>query len=532
MSSPAPKVLICDKLDPRGVEVLEKAGIDVEVRTGLTGNALAEAVRDVQGILVRSATRIDEAAIESAVRLKVVGRAGIGVDNIDVAAATRRGVLVMNTPLANATTTAELALAHLFSLARHLPAADRSMKEGRWDKSSLVGTEITGKTLGVLGLGKIGKIVAEKALGLGMKVVAHDAYLVGQSPLSGVELVPFEELLAQSDFVTVHVPKSPETEGLIDRDVLKQMKPTACLIHCARGGIVVERDLCEALQEGILGGAALDVFETEPLPADSPLRSVPNLHLSPHLGASSGEAQARVAIEIAQQMADFLVHGEARFAVNAPALSAEMLRALRPYLELARRAGSFLTQSVDEPWRRVEISYAGELATLPTEPMKIAVLAGLLGPTLEGPVNDVNASLIAKERGMKVLEECEEKHREFPSLLKIKAFSGDDRFFRVYGTVFRGQPRLVRFSGFGVDLVLDGQILMTHHKDAPGVLGQVATWMGERGINIEGLHMGEADDDHATALALFQINRPLVREEIQSLAELPPIVSARSISVE
>jgi len=526
-----PVVLVADELDREGVEILERAGLEARVRPGLSPADLAAAVADVDGILVRSAAQVTAEVLAAAPRLRAVGRAGIGVDNIDVAAASRRGVLVMNTPLANATTTAELAIAHVLGLARHLPAADASMKAGRWDKSRLVGREITGKTLVVVGLGKIGRLVAERGLGLAMKVLAYDPYLTGASPVPGVELVGFEQALASADYLTIHVPKSKETTGLFDRQALRRMKRDACLIQCSRGGIVVEADLIAALEAGELGGAALDVFETEPLPADSPLRKLASVQLTPHLGASSSEAQARVSTEIAAQMVDYLLHDEVRGAVNAPGVPPDQLALLRPYLNLARLAGLTLAQVADGPAARLEICYSGELLERPLAPLKVAALAGLLAPSLDSPVNAVNAEALAADRGLAVLEEQRRDSSDFVSLLELRLTTTAGRTHTLAGTVDRSQPRFVRFEGFGIDVVPEGNLLLTRHHDAPGVLGLVATWLGRAHVNIGGLHMAPPRQPGETALALYSLSRPLTRSELSELVRLPPIVAARAITL-
>ncbi|MDG2148659.1 MAG: phosphoglycerate dehydrogenase [Planctomycetota bacterium] len=523
-------VLVADKMDPGGVTILEQAGLEVRVQPGLSPEELVAAAQDVDGILVRSASRITEEVIEAAPKLKAVGRAGIGVDNIDLQAASRHGVLVMNTPLANATTTAELAVAHMMSLARHLPQADASMKAGRWDKSSLVGHEITGKTLVIVGLGKIGRIAAERGLGLKMNVIAYDPFLTGESPVPGVRLVELDEALELADYLSIHVPKSPETLGLIDAAAMKRMKPTACLINCARGGIIVEEDLCAALEAGELGGAALDVFASEPLSEDSPLRKVPNLQLTPHLGASSSEAQKRVSTEIAMQMADYLQNDEARCAVNAPSVSAEDLATLRPYMTLGRRSGLLLAQVAEDPIIRVEVSYRGDLARRETNPVKLAVLAGILSPALETPVNAVNAEMVATERGLKILEECSSEPTDFTSLLKVHVITKSGSEHTLAGTVYRERPRLVRFEDFGVDFELKGHLLLTRHRDAPGVLGAVATWLGSQSVNIAGLQMASHENTDA-AMALYDINRALTTDELKELSGLPQIVAARTITL-
>jgi D-3-phosphoglycerate dehydrogenase / 2-oxoglutarate reductase len=534
-----PVVLVCDKLDPEGLAILKERGLEVRVQTGLTPEQIAEAARDVDAIVVRSASKVTAPVFEAAQRLRAVGRGGIGVDTIDVEAASRHGVLVMNTPHANAVTTGELALAHLFALARRVPAADASMKTGAWEKSKFTGAEISGKTLAVVGLGKIGRVVAERALGLQMKVIAFDPFLQGGSPVPGVELVDFDTACARADFVTIHVPKSKETAGLFGTAALAKLKPTAFLINCARGGIVDEAALLAALEGGKLAGAALDVFVSEPLPADSPLRRCDKLVLTPHLGASSDEAQKRVSVEICQQMADYLLLGEARGAVNAPALSPEQLAVLRPWLLLARRCGLLLAQTAGAPVARVEIGYFGELALRPTDAVRLEIVAGLLQPSLDGPVNAVNAALIAAERGLRVLEQKGEGASEYTALLRLQVTTSSGVSHAVAGTVFRGQPRLVEFDGYGVDLVPHGDLLLTRHRDAPGVLGQVATFLGSHGINIGALHMGAPEDAGAgvianlgEALALYQVSRALAPEELSALSTLRPIVQVIGISLD
>lgn len=528
-STRTPVVLVADKLDPAGVAILEQCGIEVRFHPTMTPEELLAAAADVDGILVRSAAKVTAEVIAAAPRLRAVGRAGIGVDNIDLSAASRHGVLVMNTPLANATTTAELAIAHIFGLARHTAEAQASMRAGRWDKSKLVGREITGKTLAVLGLGKIGRIVAERGLGLRMHVLAYDPYLTGESPLTGVELVDLDTALARADFVSVHVPKSPETLGLIDAAAMAKMKPDACLVNCARGGVVVEADLMAALEAGTLAGAALDVFSSEPLPEDSPLRATKNLLLTPHLGASSSEAQQRVSTEIARQMADYLLHDEARCAVNAPSVAPEELALLRPWMALARRGGLMLAQVVHTPIVRLELAYRGELAERGTAPVRTEAVAGLLTPHLDTPVNAVNAEALASERGLHVLEEHDRSAGGPGAELELRAITQAGNTHTVTGTVHHGQPRLTSFDGFGVDFVPGGCLLLTRHTDAPGVLAQVATFLGAAGVNIGGLHMSARRKDTPSALALYELSRALETDELARLGALPVLVEARTI---
>jgi D-3-phosphoglycerate dehydrogenase len=528
-----PVVLVADKLDPDGVRILEQQGVEVRVKVGLSPEDLVAEAREVDGILVRSAAKITAEVLGAGTRLRAVGRAGIGVDNIDIPTASRHGIVVMNTPTANAITTGELALAHLFSLARRIPAANRSMTEGRWDKSLYVGSEIDGKILGVVGLGKIGRVVAERACGLGLNVIAFDPFIQGDCPVASAEMVDWDGLLSRADFISVHVPKNKDTLGLFDAAAFGAMKAGAYFINCARGGIVVEDDLVAALASGHLAGAALDVFETEPLPADSPLRAVDNLVLTPHLGASSDEAQKRVSTEIAQQMADYLLRDEARSALNAPAVSPDTLTKLRPYISLGRRLGLMLGQIASDPIERIEIDYVGRVAEMDTGPVRVATLAGVMAPFLDGPVNAVNAELIGQERGLKVLESREPGgDSEYASLLKLRAWTTSGAEHMAAGSVFRGQPRLLLFEDFGVDFVPQGELLTTRHKDTPGVLGQLAGWLGERGVNIGGMHMAPSPEGKTDepALALFQIDRALTAEEERQLTDIPAIVSARSIT--
>jgi D-3-phosphoglycerate dehydrogenase len=527
-----PVVLVADKLDPAGVAILEECGIEARFQPVMTPEELLAAAADVDGILVRSAAKVTADVIDAAPRLKAVGRAGIGVDNIDLTAASRKGVLVMNTPLANATTTAEMAIAHMFGLARHTAEAQASMRAGRWDKSKLVGREVTGKTLAVIGLGKIGRIVAERGLGLRMNVIAYDPFLTGKSPLPGVELVDLDTALAQGDFITIHVPKSKDTLGLIDTDAFAKMKPDACLINCARGGVVSEADLVAALEAGQLAGAALDVFESEPLAEDSPLRNVPNLLLTPHLGASSSEAQQRVSTEIARQMADYLLRDEARCAVNAPSVAPEELALLRPWMTFARRGGLMLAQVADTPVVRVEIAYRGELSDMGTDPVRTEAVAGVLSPSMDGPVNAVNAAALAEERGLAVLEERHDSTgMASAATLELRATTQDGTQHTVTGTVQDGQPRLTAFDGYRVDFVPAGPLLLTRHNDEPGVLAQVATTLGDAGVNIGGLHMSARRNDTTSALALYELSRPLESAELASLEALAKIVAARTVEL-
>jgi len=489
-----PRILICDELNPAAMEVFRRKGLEPEVRTGMKEAELIEAARDVDALVVRSATTISRPVLEAATRLRVVGRAGIGVDNIDLEAATERGVVVMNTPRGNATTTAELAIALMLSLARHIPRADRAVRNGDWKAKGLMGSEIAGKTLGVIGLGRIGRIVAERARGLGMKVVAHDPYLESDEPdgqVPGGELLGLDELLGRADFISLHVPLTESTRNLISWESLARVKPGARLINAARGGVVDEEAVLDALAEGRLAGAAFDVFEQEPPPRDHPFFSRDDVIVTPHLGASSREAQLRVAVDIAEQISEFILKGVAENAVNAPSLPAEVIAEFSPFLILAEKMGSFLAQRMDGPIRKLEVSVAGEVARLGVEHVRLALLVGMLRHSMDRGVNFVNAPALARERGILVLEHSEDRalyrHGQIQARASRRA-AGESHL--VAGTVFGREPRLIQVDGVQLDLPPKGPLLFTRHKDQPGVLGELGTLLGKHGVNIQRVELG------------------------------------------
>jgi len=496
-----PRILICDELAPAAMEVFRRRGLEPEVRTGMTEAELIEAGAEVDAILVRSATKVTRAVIEACGQLRVIGRAGIGVDNIDLDAATERGVVVMNTPRGNATTTAELAIALLMSLARHIPRADRMVRSGVWKKKGLVGTEITGKTLGVVGLGRIGRIVADRGRGLGMKVVAHDPYLDPNNlatPLAGIELLSLDDVLARSDFVSLHVPLTDSTRNLISWENLARIKPGARLIHASRGGVVDEEAVLDALATGRLAGAAFDVFVQEPPPKDHPLFERDDVIVTPHLGASSDEAQLRVAVDIAEDVSDFLLDGVAANAINAPALPAETLAEIAPFTLLAEKLGSFLAQRLDGPIRKVEFSVAGDVTRFGVEHLRLAFLVGILRHMLDTSVNFVNAPNLARERGILVLvsEEEEAVYRQGTIKANASQRAGGESHL-VAGTVFGRDPRITRIDDCYLDLPPRGFLLLTRHRDQPGVLGQLGTLLGKHSINIRRLELGPPKHDES-----------------------------------
>lgn len=498
-TSPAAfRILICDELSPAALAIFREKGFEPEVKLGLTEAQLVLEAKGVHAFVVRSATKITRKVIEAAPDLRVVGRAGVGVDNVDSDAATERGVVVMNTPTGNTVTTAELAITLLTSLARHVPRADRLVKKGTWTKKGLTGTEITGKTLGVVGLGRIGRVVADRALGLRMNVVAHDPYLPLEkgSGLAGVELLALDELLARSDFVSLHVPFMESTKNLISKERIFRMKKGARLVNAARGGLVDEAALLEALEKGHLAGVALDVFAEEPPPKDHPLVLREDVIATPHLGASSEEAQFQVAVDIAHQICEFLLEGVAHNAVNAPAVSASTLREIAPYTLLAEKLGAFLAQVSTRPIRRLELTIAGELASHDTRHLPLALLASVLRHQgLDEGVNLVNAPLLAKDRGLHLLESREGHDDVFQSALHVRASLDGGESHQVSGAVFGRAPRIVRFDGLELDLEPKGAVMITRHDDQPGVVGLLGTLLGRERVNIRRIELGPAGGD-------------------------------------
>jgi len=525
------RVLIADKLAPEGMAILRQeadAGrLQVDERVGMKPAELVAAVGEYDALIVRSSSTVTAEVIAAARRLRVIGRAGIGVDNIDVDAATTRGIAVMNTPGGNNVTTAEHAISMLLSLARAIPQATASMKAGKWEKSRFTGSELSNKTLGIVGIGNIGRLVAERAQGLKMKVVAYDPFITEQKAREmGIELATLDGLLQRADFVSIHTPLLPETRHLIDAAALAKMKPTARLVNCARGGIVDEVALAAALQAKQLAGAALDVFEQEPVPSDHPLLQLDNVICTPHLGAATAEAQVAVSVAIAEQVVDFLVHNVTRHAVNMPSLSAEQLEVLRPYLALGERLGSLQAQLLAEAPHELTVEYAGDIAMLDVQPVTVAVLKGLLGRLLEtSVVNYVNARELAKERGIKIVEVKTEQPKGFTNSLTVSVRTAQ-KTSTVGGAVFgRDVLRLVRINDFYLEAVPEGFILMLNNRDVPGVVGNVGMLLGEAHINIAGLQLGR-ERVGGMALSLVHVDERIPVSVLDQLRQLPNIVSA------
>ena len=524
------KVLVSDALAPQGLDVLVHAeGIEVIDRPGMGAGELLEAIAGVDALVIRSGTKVTSDVIEAAEKLRVIGRAGIGVDNVDIASATARGIAVLNTPEGNNVTTAEHAISLLLALARHIPAATASMKAGEWEKSRFVGTELFNRTLGVLGLGNIGRIVALRAQGLGMKVVAFDPHISREAAAKlSVELVDLDELLSRADAVTVHVPRTKDTQGILGAEAFARAKPGLLVINAARGGIVDERALLEALDSGQVGGAALDVFEQEPPDAQSPLIAHPRVVCTPHLGASTEQAQVNVSVAIAEQVRDYLQKGLVRNAVNVPSLAAEVLEEFRPYLVLAEKLGRFQGQLATGRVEQVEVEYAGDVAAFDVAPITIAVLKGLL-ESVSDRVNMVNAPVIAQERGIKVIESKSSRPQDFASGISVRLRGTDERL--IAGAVFHGgQPRIVRIDDFILEAVPEGPTLFVQNYDEPGVVGTMGTLLGEEGINISRMQLALLRSEGQAAM-LINIDSnpgPAVMERVRAL---PHVITAQLVEL-
>lgn len=521
------KVLISDNLAPVGERILKEAGLGVDINTGLAADELLKIIPEYDGLVIRSATKVTAEIIEAATNLRVVGRAGIGLDNVDIAAASKKGIVVMNAPDGNATTAAEHAIAMVMSLSRNVPQATASMKAGKWEKKKFMGREVTGKTLGIVGIGRIGSIVADRAMGLHMKVIAYDPHMPKELvDKLGVDLVSLEEVAQRSDYISVHVPLTKETKHLLSEDFFKNMKKGAMFIDCARGGVVDEEALFAALQNGDIAGAALDVFEEEPTSLEkTPLLALDNFICTPHLGASTSEAQENVAQVIAEQMADYLLTGVVRNAVNVPSVSADVLSQVKPYITLAEMLGSFHMQIAKGSVEEVNLEYCGDLDKLDKSPITVAFLKGLFTPILRDAVNFVNAPLIAKERGIRVVESKTERSDDFTSLLQIrvKTSAGENV---LAGTVFgKKEPRLVRFNTFRLEALPSGPMLFVSNKDMPGVIGTLGITLGDNGINIARMTVGR-EEEHGRNIILLSTDNVISKELLQQVKALPFIDDA------
>lgn len=524
----APRVLISDKLSPAAVSIFKDRGIEVDLKPGLDKDELARILGDYDGLAIRSATKVTAKLLESAPRLRVVGRAGIGVDNVDIPAATAKGVIVMNTPFGNSITTAEHAIAMMFALAREIPAADLSTQAGRWEKNRFMGVEITGKTLGIIGCGNIGSIVAERALGLRMRVVAFDPFLSHERALDlGVEKVDLDALLARADFITLHTPLTEKTRNILSAENLAKTKKGVRVINCARGGLVDEVALRAALDSGHVAGAAFDVFLEEPATAN-PLFGHPHVVCTPHLGAATSEAQENVALQVAEQMADYLLHGAISNAVNFPSITAEEAPKLRPFIALAERLGSFAGQLTDTDITTVRITYEGDVAGMKIKALTASAVAGLLRPALVD-INVVSAPSLAKERGIVVEEATRAADGDYDNLitLSVQTAHGERS---VSGTVFAdGRPRIVAIKDIRVDAAFGRHMIYVTNEDKPGFIGRLGTVLGQAQVNIATFALGR-DQQGGSAIALVEVDDAVPPETLQAIAQIPGVKITRALA--
>ena len=523
-----PKVLISDKMDPQAAQIFRERGVEVDEITGKTPDELKAIIADYDGLAIRSSTKVTKEILDAATNLKVVGRAGIGVDNVDIPAASAKGVVVMNTPFGNSITTAEHAIALMFALARQLPEADTSTQAGKWEKNRFMGVEVTGKTLGLIGAGNIGSIVADRALGLKMKVVAFDPFLTEERALEmGVSKVTLEELLARADFITLHTPLTDQTRNILSAENLAKTKEGVRIINCARGGLIDEAALKQGLDSGHIAGAALDVFQTEPA-KDSPLFGTPGFVSTPHLGASTTEAQVNVALQVAEQMADYLVNGGVTNALNMPSLTAEEAPKLKPYMGLAEKLGSLVGQLAHGAIDRISIHREGAAAELNPKPITSAVLTGFLR-TQTDTVNMVNAPVLARERGMEVREVRTEREGDYHTLLRVSVRTTDGER-SVAGTLFGdANPRLVELFGIKVEADLAGHMLYVVNEDAPGFVGRIGTLLGEAGVNIGTFHLGRRQAG-GEAVLLLSIDGAVTADLMTQVRALPGVKLAMGLA--
>ena len=515
----APKVLVSDKLSETAVQIFRDRGIDVDFMPdlGKDKEKLAEIIGQYDGLAIRSATKVTEKILEKADKLKVIGRAGIGTDNIDKDAASKKGVIVMNTPFGNMITTAEHAIAMMFAVARQIPEASTSTHAGKWEKSKFMGIELTNKTLGVIGAGNIGGIVCERALGLKMKVIAYDPYLGEEKAAKmGIEKVELDDLLARSDFITLHVPLTDQTRNILSRENLAKTKKGVRIINCARGGLVDEEALAEALQSGHVAGAAFDVFSAEPA-KDNPLFNLPNVVCTPHLGAATTEAQENVALQVAEQISNYLLTGAVENALNMPSVTAEEAKVMGPWIKLAGHLGSFIGQMTDEPIKAINILYDGVAAEMNLAALNCSVVAGIMKRS-NPEVNMVSAPVVAKERGIKISTTNQDKSGAFEGYIKVTVVT-DKRERSIGGTVFSdGKPRFIQIKGINIDAEIGAHMLYTTNEDVPGIIGTLGQSMGEYGVNIANFTLGRAEAG-GEAIALLYVDEPVPAEARAKLAE-------------
>jgi D-3-phosphoglycerate dehydrogenase len=524
-----PKVLVSDKLSPTAVQIFKDNGVEVDYLPdlGKDKDKLLEVIGAYDGLAIRSATKVTEKLLAAASRLKVIGRAGIGVDNVDIPAATAKGIIVMNTPFGNSITTAEHAISLMLSLARQIPEADASTRASKWEKNRFMGVEVTSKVLGIIGAGNIGSIVADRAQGLKMKVIAYDPFLTPERAMElGVEKVELDDLLARADFITIHTPLTEQTRNILSREALAKTRKGVRIINCARGGLVDEAALAEALRSGHVAGAALDVFVEEPA-VDNPLFQLPNVICTPHLGASTSEAQENVALQVAEQISAYLMTGEITNALNFPSISAEEAPRLTPFVRLAEVLGSFAGQLTEAPIRAIRLEYEGNVAALNTRPMTSAALAAVLKPSLED-VNMVSAPAIAKERGIQVETVAREQQGAYENYIRLTVVT-DGLERSVAGTIFaNGKPRIIQVKGINLEAEVTPYMLYVTNVDKPGHIGRLGTLLGTLGINIANFNLGRAAVG-GDAIALLSIDGTLTEDQLERIAALEDVRQARAL---
>jgi D-3-phosphoglycerate dehydrogenase len=524
------KILVSDKLSDKGVEILKRGGFVVDIKTGLKPEELKAIIGDYDALVVRSATKATADIISAGKKLKVIGRAGAGVDNIDAVASSKQGIVVMNTPGGNTVTTGEHTIALMMALTRNIPQANSYMKEGKWEKRALEGREVFNKNIGIIGLGRVGSIVASRSQGLKMNVLVYDPFITREAAeKQGYELVSLDELYARADYITVHTPKSKETIGLIGKGAFNKMKKGVFIINCARGGIIDEKALIDALDSGKVAGAALDVFEKEP-PEDWSLAKHPRVICTPHLGASTHEAQENVALAIAEQIVDYLKNGIIRNAVNAPSVAPEMMSKIKPYIELSEKMGRFMGQIIGQDRvKKVMVNYTGDAAQLDTKPVTVGTLKGLLS-TVSDDVNYVNAPVILKERGIDLVESHTSKDEIFTNTIEMTLeFESGTRFLA--GSVFKSSDmRIVRIDNYPIEVIPEGYMLVIYNKDLPGTVGRIASILGEAEINIARLFLGR-DRQQGTAILIINVDAEVPKKVVEKIKKVPSALSVQEVFI-
>ena len=525
------KVLISDKMAPEAIEIFKRApGIEVDVKTGLTPQELQEIIGNYEALAIRSATKVTKEVVEKADKLSVVARAGVGLDNVDIDAATKKGIVVMNTPDGNTITTGEHTIAMMLSLARQIPQATASMKAGKWEKNKFMGHEFCNKTLGIVGTGRVGSTVANRAQGLKMNVIAYDPFMSPEAAEKmGITLVTLDELFAKADFITVHTPLTKETEGIVNAEAFAKMKKGVFVINCARGGIINEQDLHDAIASGKVAGAALDVFVDEPT-KNMELIALDNVICTPHLGASTDEAQTNVAIAVAEQIVAYLLKGEIINAINFPSISSEMLHVMQPYLSLAEKLGRFKSQLVSGAIKEVVVEYSGEILNYNLAPVTISLLKGLLTPILSETVNYINAPVVAKERGIKVVESRSSEVKDYSNMINLTIKTSREESSAAATLFGKADHRIVRINKFTMEVIPEGHMLVLYNYDKPGVIGNIGVTLGDNNVNIARLHLGREQVDQQ-ALVVLSTDSAVPADVLQKLRNLPHVIAVKSLKM-